>query len=85
MRAISLCALLGTSLTIVSGALAQEAAPATQATEVAKVDIVEQVRVLATADFTAMREAAALLATTGDPRMVPILQALLDEIGRAHV
>src|SRR4051794_38531069 len=73
-RAVFFCALLAPSI-----AYAQEAAPAVEAAETApKVDIAEQVRILATADFTAKRDAASVLAATGDPRMAPILQALLD-------
>ena len=61
--------------TLFCAALASGTAVA-QTVETKSID--EMVQVLAIGDFTAKIEATQALATTGDPRLVPILQALLD-------
>ena len=70
-----LCAALLAAFTFVAPARAQEAAPAAQE----KRDVAELLQALAAGpDFTSKIQATQYLALTGDPRLVPILQAALD-------
>ena len=72
------CALAAVLLAWASAALAQDATPPVPAAAAAKADIPTQLRILAEGDFNAKAEATTALAATGDPRVGPILRAMME-------